>query len=881
MKTYFIHNNADRTILEFMKNTNVINVNSNYKLDDDSIVVFYAEHNLNIIKKGNINIMLLKSPIVYTGTMGKYNFYLPTTNKLFETHKKNLGYKLLFPINIYQTRSTNWNSYYCGDMFYRKYKTMLSNIPFKRDSMRKASLVIYDDETELLKTCDDGKIFKQFTKNYIRNRYIHECKNTLTLGDKCMVSQKFDCFSSVPIKYIYVNNFYDKIIIKKDEGCFISRKGFNHYKTIRINEILKNTLNYFNNVSFSVNGIKDYEYSLLVKSDTTQTTTMEELLRNSEYHESRAIGVNSKKLADADIFNLYVLYGANMMYHMYSHLVDIETNYFDVLVSYIKKINIYQNQKLNQNKFIRVMGFWCGSNNYKLVYKDLAKYIQKNKHYFIQESVFLLSKNIVSYGGNQKTALQCYGEMMHQGYNVKLCCLTSADLVDTIDKNDIIKGKNIKNVIALINAGDYKFVIVNKLDEFIKHAHEIKIPKYFITHNHMDPVNMSIIKNKYLTKIFTVNQYHTIQMYEMNNNYVMPVTNYYNSMGNIPQKRISHTKWLNNILYIGRISKEKNIDMLLEAFQKFSIINNDVKLIIVGDGKDDIRSSIRKIGNINGRIKLVGRTDYEDIKYYLAHSDYMISTSCTEGLPFSFIESMSVGVPVISSNIIGCREVVKDMKRGFLYDFTDYELNKKCTDKWDIFKIMNLNRTKNVNNIVKALERAYSIKHEEWDTLSKNCHDYCKKFFDSKVVSKQNVSNMLVDNRCNIAVICEECDPFFKLSYKFIDIVNNLDTSRFKEYDIIVKLKSFDYLTERLSLQKTTNHANNRNIMFAMARLYKVRQEFYETDKCLIYDDDDNWIILNYPYRTDINMTKDITDIISHIKTTDKCAKIKSIGAFI
>jgi len=117
---------------------------------------------------------------------------------------------------------------------------------------------------------------------------------------------------------------------------------------------------------------------------------------------------------------------------------------------------------------------------------------------------------------------------------------------------------------------------------------------------------------------------------------------------------------------VGRLSKEKNYFNLIENYCSANLVNS--KLIILGEGKEISNLQIQKRQNV----ELLGfKSNVED---YLMASDYYVSASYSEGLPLSVLEGMSVGLPLILSNILphqyifqsaGTREI------GLLFDVND------------------------------------------------------------------------------------------------------------------------------------------------------------------------------------------------------------------
>lgn len=96
--------------------------------------------------------------------------------------------------------------------------------------------------------------------------------------------------------------------------------------------------------------------------------------------------------------------------------------------------------------------------------------------------------------------------------------------------------------------------------------------------------------------------------------------------------------------YVGRISSEKNIDTLREAFMKLEN-QEDVHLVIVGDGTDNHKKKLLELPNctVTGFV--------ENVQDYLSAMDVFVMPSLTETTSLATLEAMSSGLPVISSRI--------------------------------------------------------------------------------------------------------------------------------------------------------------------------------------------------------------------------------------
>jgi len=120
-------------------------------------------------------------------------------------------------------------------------------------------------------------------------------------------------------------------------------------------------------------------------------------------------------------------------------------------------------------------------------------------------------------------------------------------------------------------------------------------------------------------------------------------------------------------LFLGLIGNRKGIFDIIEVIKDNSdTFDNKIELIIGGNGEiTKLQNLIEKyqIGNI---VKFVGWVQNEIKIQYLHSSDVYILPSYNEGLPISILEAMSYGKPIISTDVGGIPEVVKNNENGFL-----------------------------------------------------------------------------------------------------------------------------------------------------------------------------------------------------------------------
>uniref|UniRef100_A0A7C3J5Y9 Glycosyltransferase family 4 protein n=1 Tax=candidate division WOR-3 bacterium TaxID=2052148 RepID=A0A7C3J5Y9_UNCW3 len=130
-----------------------------------------------------------------------------------------------------------------------------------------------------------------------------------------------------------------------------------------------------------------------------------------------------------------------------------------------------------------------------------------------------------------------------------------------------------------------------------------------------------------------------------------------------------------NILFVGRLTEVKDPLIMIDIFYEFLKVRKDFKLKIVGDGplKEKVLEKIKEYG-IEKFVDFEGFVKREDIGKIYSKSFLTVITSRSEGFPTILFESFSAGLPVISFDVGGVKEVVKDYKTGFIIPKRDKSL---------------------------------------------------------------------------------------------------------------------------------------------------------------------------------------------------------------
>jgi glycosyltransferase involved in cell wall biosynthesis len=124
----------------------------------------------------------------------------------------------------------------------------------------------------------------------------------------------------------------------------------------------------------------------------------------------------------------------------------------------------------------------------------------------------------------------------------------------------------------------------------------------------------------------------------------------------------------NLIVFLGRLSEEKQIDKLIRAF---AILDPalDAKLEIVGGGELEgkLRALVASLG-LNDRVTLTGFVEQAQLRDALQRGSVFAMPSIAELQSISTMEAMASGLPVVAANAMALPHLVHDGENGFLFE---------------------------------------------------------------------------------------------------------------------------------------------------------------------------------------------------------------------
>lgn len=117
----------------------------------------------------------------------------------------------------------------------------------------------------------------------------------------------------------------------------------------------------------------------------------------------------------------------------------------------------------------------------------------------------------------------------------------------------------------------------------------------------------------------------------------------------------------------GRLMKQKNQKLLIQAFGKIAEKYPDYSLVIYGEGpeREALEAQVKESG-LAGYVYLPGNVS--DLYERMKTAEVFVLSSDYEGMPNALIEAMCIGLPVISTRVSGTEELIKEEVNGILVD---------------------------------------------------------------------------------------------------------------------------------------------------------------------------------------------------------------------
>ena len=180
-------------------------------------------------------------------------------------------------------------------------------------------------------------------------------------------------------------------------------------------------------------------------------------------------------------------------------------------------------------------------------------------------------------------------------------------------------------------------------------------------------------------------------------------------------KRSKNSSKVYDFIFISRILWGKGVQVLIDAVRELKLKNPLLKVGFLGpiDENDalSVTSNDLKSWEQEGLINYLGVTD--DVRPYIEESDCVVLPSYyREGLPRILLESASMEKPIITTDHIGCRDIVKDGVNGLL-----------CTPN-------------NTESLLNCMEKMLLMTEQEKQEMGKKGREMVLNLFDQQIITK-------------------------------------------------------------------------------------------------------------------------------------------------
>ena len=291
--------------------------------------------------------------------------------------------------------------------------------------------------------------------------------------------------------------------------------------------------------------------------------------------------------------------------------------------------------------------------------------------------------------------------LIENGHNVKIICLSEVGNINTEDNFDVIRIKRsnnlpirwIKTIYQIVKNGRRSdLIFVNGLGVESAIANLI-LQKQLIRKIVGDPVWERAYNKKRITESFDdfqINKHSfLIEVQKLLRNwsinsaeivitpsdhlksfvsgigYSKKILKINNGVNITDINRANESKADINLIIISRLVVQKNINIVIEAMKLLD--NKNLKLSIIGEGGEfsKLENTIHDL-NLQNQVQLLGKIDNNKISQFLLTADIFIQASDYEGLPHSVLEAINYGVPILSTETGGCKDLLNDGERGFI-----------------------------------------------------------------------------------------------------------------------------------------------------------------------------------------------------------------------
>lgn len=179
------------------------------------------------------------------------------------------------------------------------------------------------------------------------------------------------------------------------------------------------------------------------------------------------------------------------------------------------------------------------------------------------------------------------------------------------------------------------------------------------------------------------------------------------------KKKLGLPKEKRIVFSLGKLIERKGYHDLIEAIRSVVKKENNILVIIGGDGPDRHKLENRiKEYNLGKHINLIGFVPEEDVPKWINASEFFILPSYSEGNPTVLFEALGCGRPFVGTTVGGVPEIIKNDDVGILFEPGDIKamadsMVNSLNKEWDTELILGFSRHYTWENISKQVLEIY------------------------------------------------------------------------------------------------------------------------------------------------------------------------------
>lgn len=305
------------------------------------------------------------------------------------------------------------------------------------------------------------------------------------------------------------------------------------------------------------------------------------------------------------------------------------------------------------------------------------------------KNIFIVTGSLGA-GGIEKVTSRIANYYVDKGYEVTICCLFKGEDKIFVPLNEKI---NVMFFQGIKETAKHKILMTGEWIKFLNKAFREKKPDYVLAMTLKIGALCLLARRKMdirvsfretcdpRSKVRSVFFDRVLCLICKNTNGIIFQTEwekscypkYMQSKGRVIPNPVSVDVFWNynpdnkTIVTMGRIENiQKRHDVLIEAFNIFYRKNPEYNLVIYGNGPDreEVEKAINKYG-LENVVTIAGAK--KNVHELISDASMFVMTSDFEGLSNALAEALLMGIPCISSDWPGCKEVINHNVDGFIY----------------------------------------------------------------------------------------------------------------------------------------------------------------------------------------------------------------------